>query len=68
MTYDYIRKAYSLDYAPGQRVTHTVTEKAGQVTTENRSQGHYVQVRFDDRNYSVPCHPQELVIHVPATV
>ena len=58
--YAYIKSHYGLDFAPGERVTHTVTKKAGQVTREDRSQGNYVQVRFDDRKFAVPCHPEEL--------
>jgi hypothetical protein len=60
MSYAYIKQHYGLEFEPGDRVTHTVTQKAGQVTREDLSQSHYVQVRFDDRKFSVPCHPQEL--------
>lgn len=64
MAYDYIKKTYGTAFEPGQRVTHTVTKKSGQVTREDLSQAHYVQVRFDDRKFSVPCHPEELTILV----
>lgn len=64
MAYDYIKQQYGTTFEPGQRVTHTVLKKSGQVTREDRSQAHYVQVRFDDRKFSVPCHPSELTILV----
>lgn len=65
MAYDYIKRTYGTAFEPGQRVTHTVTKKDGQVTREDRSQGNYVMVRFDDRKFSVPCHPEELAILLP---
>lgn len=65
MTYSYIKQQYGTGFEPGQRVTHTVTKKSGQVTREDRSQAHYVQVWFDDRKFSVPCHPRELTILIP---
>lgn len=65
--YDYIQKTYGLTFRVGQRVRHTTTGKSGIVTREDRSQGHYVQVRFDDKKFSAPCHPQELeVVEVAA--
>lgn len=65
--YAYIQKTYGLTFKVGQRVRHTVNGGSGMVTREDRSQSHYVQVRFDDRKFSVPCHPQELeTIEVPA--
>ena len=64
MAYDYIKQMYGTAFEPGQRVTHAEIKKSGQVTKEDRSQAHYVQVRFDDRKFSVPCHPGELTILV----
>ena len=58
--YDYIRRYYGLSYEPGQRVRHTVTNKVGTVCRMRKSQGHYVQVRFDGMKFARPCHPQEL--------
>lgn len=59
-SYAYIQRTYGLTFTAGQRVRHTVTGKAGMVVREDPSQAHYVQVRFDDRKYGVPCHPEEL--------
>jgi hypothetical protein len=36
----------------------------GLITKEDQSNGHYVQVRFEGRNFSVPCHPDELEYNV----
>lgn len=60
MTYDYIRKMYEVDPKVGGRVVHTVTKKHGTIARENKSQGHYVQVKFDGQGYASPCHPTEL--------
>jgi hypothetical protein len=60
MAYDYVRRTYSVDPVIGQRVTHTVTNKSGIIAREDKSQGHYVQVRFDGQRHSLPCHPTEL--------
>ncbi|MGL5447471.1 MAG: hypothetical protein ACRDBL_09195 [Rhabdaerophilum sp.] len=60
--YAYIERTYGSTFKVGLRVRHTVTGKSGMVTREDLSQAHYVQVRFDDRKFSVPCHPKELVI------
>lgn len=60
MSYDYIKRAYTFCPEIGKQVRHTVTGKVGVIRPEDRSQGHYVQVRFADRNFSLPCHPMEL--------
>lgn len=60
MPYDYVRRTYSVDPKPGKTVTHTVTGKIGVITREDKSQGHYVQVRFAGQKHSLPCHPTEL--------
>ena len=60
MAYEYVAKAYGLDFKPRARVWHAVIKKAGTVARENKSQSHYVMVKFDGRGFSVPCHPQEL--------
>lgn len=61
MAYDYIKRSYAFQPEIGRRVSHTVTKEFGVITREDKSAGHYVQVRFDDRKFSVPCHPDELV-------
>lgn len=62
MAYEYIKRAYGLDFAPGQRVKHTVTGYVGEVRREDKGMGHYVMVRFDNlRQRALPCHPEELV-------
>lgn len=60
MAYDYIKRAYGVDPREGQRVKHTVTGEFGTVTAEDPGQGHYVQVQFEGRRFSLPCHPTEL--------
>jgi len=60
MAYDYIKKTYSVDPRVGSRVQHTVTKKFGKIAREKQSAGNYVQVMFDGRGFSVPCHPTEL--------
>jgi hypothetical protein len=37
-----------------------VTGKSGTIAREDRSAGHYVQVRFDGQSFALPCHPTEL--------
>ena len=60
MSYDYIIRYYGLEFAPGDPVIHTVTNRPGVVTRENKSQSHYVMVRFGGQRHSLPCHPEEL--------
>jgi len=60
MQYDYVRRTYGIDPRPGQLVKHTVTGKTGMISRENKSQGHYVMVRFNGQKHTVPCHPTEL--------
>ncbi len=61
MTYDYIKRVYSFQPEVGKHVRHTVTGKNGTITPDDPGQGHYVQVRFFGKAYSLPCHPEELV-------
>lgn len=60
MSYDYIKRTYSFRPEVGRRVRHTVTGNLGAITREDRGQGQYVQVRFDGKAFSLPCHPMEL--------
>lgn len=60
MSYDYIKRAYSVAPKVGSRVRHTETNRTGQITREDRGQAHYVQVRFDGDKHSLPCHPAAL--------
>lgn len=60
MSYDYVKRAYPFQPEVGRRVQHTVTHKFGVIAREDRSAGHYVQVRFDGQKHSLPCHPMEL--------
>lgn len=60
MAYEYISRAYDLDYAPGDRVRHTVTKNEGTVKRERRSHAHYVNVRFDTYRHNSLCHPDQL--------
>jgi hypothetical protein len=61
MSYGFIQGYYGLQFTPGLRVQHTVTKECGKVGREDRSQMHYVMVRFDGRKHASPCHPRELV-------
>jgi len=60
MQYEYIRRTYDVAPVVGQRVTHAVTRKSGVIAREDKSQGHYVKVRFDGQKHTLPCHPTEL--------
>lgn len=60
LMYDYIKETYRFDAKVGDRVQHTITKKYGSIARENKSSGHYVQVRFDGGTFSLPCHPDEL--------
>ncbi len=60
MSYDYIKRTYPVTPKVGERVRHTVTNRSGEIAREDRSQGHYVQVRFDGQAHRSPCHPMEL--------
>lgn len=60
MTYDYIKRTYRVEPKAGDRVTHDVTKREGQIVRENKSQSNYVMVRFDGQKHSLPCHPLEL--------
>jgi len=62
MSYDYIKRTYGLDFRAGERVTHTVTGKLGEVRRSGTSiPAHYVAVRFDGMNHNSQCHPEELI-------
>jgi hypothetical protein len=58
--YDYIKRTYPVDPQVGGRVTHQVTKRSGMIARENKSQAHYVMVKFDGQKFSSPCHPTEL--------
>lgn len=58
--YDYIKRAYGLEFSAGQRVRHIEIDKLGTVARCKESSGHYVQVRFDGKKHADPCHPQAL--------
>jgi hypothetical protein len=58
--YDYVRRTYSVDPKVGAPVQHTITLRYGKIARENRSQAHYVMVKFEGKNHALPCHPTEL--------
>jgi hypothetical protein len=60
MAYEYVRSMYKVSPKVGARVQHTVTKKFGKITREKASAAHYVNVMFDGRGFSSPCHPTEL--------
>lgn len=57
---EYIRGSYSFNPIVGRRVRHDETRKEGVITEEDMNDGHYVQVRFDGMEHSLPCHPGSL--------
>lgn len=65
MSYDYVRRNYPVDPQVGQRVTLAEGRQrpSGVVTRENKSQSHYVMVRFDGQRHASPCHPTSLEYH-----
>jgi hypothetical protein len=60
MAYDYVKRTYDVDPKIGARVQHKVTRRFGKITREKPSAAHYVNVMFDGRGFSLPCHPTEL--------
>ena len=60
MSYEYIKRTYPVDPKVGMRVRHKVTKRLGWIAREDRSAGHYVQVRFDGDTHALPCHPTEI--------
>lgn len=60
MAYSYIKRNYKFEPEVGRRVRHTTLKQEGEITPEDSSCAHYVQVQFDGREFSVPCHPMEL--------
>jgi hypothetical protein len=58
--YDYIKRTYSVLPQVGGRVRHQVTGRTGTIARENKSQGHYVMVKFDGQKFASACHPTEL--------
>lgn len=61
MSYGYIRRTYGVSPTVGARVQHTVTNRYGVIAREDKSRGHYVQVRFDGWRHRMPCHPTSLI-------
>lgn len=66
MHYMYVRKAYGVKPVTGERVHHPVVKKNGTIARENKSQSHYVMVKFDGSKFASPCHPTELEYLGPA--
>jgi hypothetical protein len=64
--YSYVKEHYGFQPEIGRRVRHTVTKAEGVITREDKSQAHYVQVRFAPDRFSLPCHPGELEYVAPA--
>lgn len=60
MAYEYVKRTYNVTPVVGERVFHAIIDRAGTISREDRSQGHYVQVKFDGRKHPTPCHPTEL--------
>lgn len=60
MAYDYIKRTYEFQPEVARRVRHTETKGEGVIAREDRSQAHYVQVKFDGKKFALPCHPSEL--------
>lgn len=60
MSYEYVKRTYSVNPKVGLRVRHHETKRLGRITREDRGAAHYVQVRFDGDKHSLPCHPLAL--------
>lgn len=63
MAYEYIKRMYEFQPVVGATVKHQETGKIGVITRENKSAGHYVQVRFSGVQHSMPCHPRALIYY-----
>lgn len=57
--YAYIRRYYKVTPVPGERVQHTVTQRAGTIIRP-RGDPNYVRVRFDGDKHTSNAHPKEL--------
>lgn len=60
MSYDYVKRTYRVRPIVGERVYHKETKNYGVVAREDKSQSHYVMVRFDGMKQRLPCHPTAL--------
>lgn len=60
MSYDYVRRTYSVEPVIGERIRHHVGGKTGTISRENPSSAHYVMVKFDGQKHALPCHPTEM--------
>lgn len=56
--YNYVRQTYGVPAYIGVRVR---IDKGEGVIVAARSDLHYIHVRFDNRSFSVPCHPTDSV-------
>jgi hypothetical protein len=54
--YDYVRRTYGVPAYVGVRVRSGQREG---VLVRATSDLHYVHIRFNDRKFSVPCHPTD---------
>lgn len=62
MSMQYIRDYYRVPVKRGIRVC--VNGKPGRITS---ARGAHIMVRFDDKKYSIPCHPTWCVEYNPET-
>lgn len=61
--YEYVRKYYGVPAVVGGRVV--CNGKAG-VLVRATSDLHYVHIRFDGARFSVPAHPTDKIVYLPA--
>ena len=63
MAYDYIRKAYGVDFKPGERIA--MDGKLG-VIVRPRNDPQYLRVRFDGTKHVMNVHPTWQIKRLPA--
>ncbi len=66
MSYDYVRKAYSVNPIVWQRATFISDNRNGVICRADKWFEQYVMVKFDGQKFSVPCHPTDLHYHSKA--
>ena len=60
MAYEYVKSYYGVNPEPGMRVKLKDSDKHGTIA-KKRNYDHYVHVKFDGSNFTVPCHPMDLI-------
>lgn len=67
MSYEYVKQMYAVNPEVSMRVTFNekgCARKEGVIVGKRPEEyDHYVHVRFDGRDFDVPCHPLSLEYH-----